>query len=1258
MAPFGPCRLFSPHFRTGIVGPISPGSRPGYAPTAPDDDDECFAHPQSTWTRITPIYMMRKFSLRRCWLAAALGPCLALAARGQAPAEQQVPIVSATPSVNTGQDYSAWLDDDPGHLVPDHWMPANFQYIDVRLQLSQPTTLTRLSLFDYQGIFISQPATLYAESGGQRTLLGTFDGAQYNQWVDLAASGVAADAIVVHKYCNNLPVKIRVFGHSGGGTTPPTTPTPQPASISFSALPALTVGSAPYTLTASSTNALTPITFSSSNPAVARVAQSGGQWQLTAVAAGAATITAAQAASSSYQAATATQSVQVQAAPTNPGGPGTPPGGVSGARIPLDGARWYIQNNVGNNILPVFDGLTSTGSSIGWGKILPTYDSYYALREGEAMSIESLRFFDGDGSNPNDPMLLSVITDSWQRIPIGRFTGGEYQQWVGPDPAQPANFRLSSPVSNVRYLVITASWAYPTEIELYGSYVAGTPPSTPDAATLAQQKQIKLRQQLGVNAFEWDIEDPNRPWEVDETRLAAVKNFRGIRHYIDWEKLELTEGNYTFNPTHSGGWNYDAIYQRLKAENIEVLACVKTLPPWMLASYPGSERDMENVPVRYGRDFSSPQSYLEQAKVAFQFAARYGYNTGVPPGQVSVNPGTRWPGDGVNQVRIGLGLIKYIECDNERDKWWKGRKAYQTGREYAANLSAFYDGHKGTLGPGVGVKAADPTMQVVMAGLASPNPDYVRGMIDWCREFRGLKPDGSVNLCWDVINYHLYSNDARSSQGGNSTRGAAPEVSEAAEVARAFVLMAHQYAGGQPVWITETGYDTNQGSPLKAIAVGSRSVLETQADWLLRTALLYARWGVERVFFYQLYDEEPSNARQFASSGLINQDKTPKPAADFLRQAGQLLGEYTYQNTLSQDPIVDRYTSGTSTAYALVVPDERGRTASYSLSVGTDSARIYRPQIGQTGMSLTRVRTQGGTLQLTVTETPVFVVVGTTTTPPTNPPTTPPTDCATAGSIQLERWTGIGGTAVGSIPTSSTPGSTLTLTRLESPQNLGDNYGARIRGYICPPQTGSYTFRLAGDDDCELWLSPDDDPTHKVRIAGFVGYTNPGQWDKYPTQTAAPVTLQTGQRYYVEVLLKEADGHDFVSVAWTRPDGQTDAPIAGAHLLPFGTTASRGTAGGTGSTAARAAAQSTLSVFPNPFTEQTTVDLSAAAAGPVTLSLYDAQNRLVRQLYRGTLEAGQQRRVTLGSAGLSTGVYILRLETRDNVVNKRLTFTP
>ena len=1197
------------------------------------------------------------------WLAVLFSQLLFFSAAAQiAPntGEEAIGITLITPSVNTGQDYSPWLDDNLNNLVQNNWNSSNFQYIDVTLQLARPTVLSRLALFDYQGTFLQQPATIYARSGGQTTLIGTFTGEQYNQYVNLTVAGsITADAIVIRKYCNNIPVKIKVFGRTG---TPPITvaPQPVPATLTLGALPTRTVGTAPFALAASSTNTATPITFASSNPGVVTVSAASGQWLATVVGIGTATVTASQAASATYLAASTTQTQVVQAAPTTPPTPPTPPtpnptpGPVTSGRIPLDPARWYSLNNVSNNIRGLFDGSTTSGVTMGWGRILDTYDAYYSLLPGEAISLSSIRIFDGGAGDPNKPLTLSVLTNTWQRVVVATYTGGHNGQWIGPDPSNPTNFQLSAPFSNIRALVLTASWAYPGELELYGSYAAGSALPTPDPMALAVQKGIKLRQEMGINAFEWDVEDPNAPGQIDETRLAAVKNFTGIRHYLDWEKLELSQGNYTFNPVHSGGWNYDVLYQRLKAEGVDVLVCLKTLPNWLLASYPSNERDMENVPVSYGRDFADPNSYLEQAKVGFQFVARYGYNANISPSLLRVNTATRWPGDGVNQVRAGLGVVKYIECDNERDKWWKGRRAYQTGREYAANLSAFYDGNKNTMGAGVGVKNADPSVQVVMAGVAAPSTDYVRGMIDWCRQYRGLKADGSVNLCWDVINYHLYSNDARSSQGGNATRGAAPEVSEAGQVAQDFVRMAHQYANGMPVWVTETGYDTNQGSPLKAIAIGNKSVLQTQADWTLRTALLYARWGVEHTFHYQLADENPNNAQQFSSMGLINSNHTPKPAADYLRQTAALLGDFVYKGTLNRNPIVDRYEANGRTAYALVVPDEQGRTANYTLSLGTDSARIYQPQAGQAAMRMTRVRTQNGQLQLTVTETPTFVVVGGTGTAPA--PTPVGTPCPGTGSIQWEQWTNIGGTQVTAIPTGNTPNTTATLTQFESGRDVGDNYGARIRGYICPPQNGSYTFRLSGDDNCQLWLSTDDEPTRKVLIASFVGWTNYREWNKYPTQQSLPIALLAGRRYYVEALQKEEGGGDNLSVAWTLPNGQIEAPIAGSSLIPFASAMASSAAGASGAASASGPANQTpeLTVYPNPFRDQTTVEFSLPATGNATLMVYDLQSRLIKRLFSGSSDAGVRQHFVLAGAGLPQGVYIVRLTSGGKVVTQKL----
>ncbi|HZG74217.1 MAG TPA: fibronectin type III domain-containing protein, partial [Paenibacillus sp.] len=119
------------------------------------------------------------------------------------------------------------------------------------------------------------------------------------------------------------------------------------------------------------------------------------------------------------------------------------------------------------------------------------------------------------------------------------------------------------------------------------------------------------------------------------------------------------------------------------------------------------------------------------------------------------------------------------------------------------------------------------------------------------------------------------------------------------------------------------------------------------------------------------------------------------------------------------------------------------------------------------------------------------------------------------GSIVREYWTGVAGGAVSSIPVTTTPSGTSTLTSLEGPTDWANSYGTRIRGFLTPSTTGSYTFYVAGDDNAELWLSTDGNPANKSLIASVSGWTNSREWTKYTSQQSAAISLTAGQQYYV-----------------------------------------------------------------------------------------------------------------------------------------------
>ncbi len=155
------------------------------------------------------------------------------------------------------------------------------------------------------------------------------------------------------------------------------------------------------------------------------------------------------------------------------------------------------------------------------------------------------------------------------------------------------------------------------------------------------------------------------------------------------------------------------------------------------------------------------------------------------------------------------------------------------------------------------------------------------------------------------------------------------------------------------------------------------------------------------------------------------------------------------------------------------------------------------------------------------------------------------------GKVLREWWMGIGGTAVHNLTSHANypnnPTGREMITKFEGPSGFGDNYGTRIRGYLHPPTTGNYTFWIAGDDNCQLWLSTDGSPAHAVQIASVPGYTNSREWTKYAAQQSDSILLQAGVKYYIEALHKEGAGGDHVAVAWTGP-GISQQVIDGAYL--------------------------------------------------------------------------------------------------------------
>lgn len=162
---------------------------------------------------------------------------------------------------------------------------------------------------------------------------------------------------------------------------------------------------------------------------------------------------------------------------------------------------------------------------------------------------------------------------------------------------------------------------------------------------------------------------------------------------------------------------------------------------------------------------------------------------------------------------------------------------------------------------------------------------------------------------------------------------------------------------------------------------------------------------------------------------------------------------------------------------------------------------------------------------------------------------------AGTGKILYEYWSGIEGNDLHALTNNAkfpgAPSGSQELTSFDGPVDRDDNYGAKISGYVYPPATGEYTFWFASDDQGELWLSTDEDPVNKVRIAFVPEWTDHNEWEKFPEQKSKPVKLEAGKKYYIEGLMKEGEGGDNISAGWTLPGGVQERPIPGKRLSPY-----------------------------------------------------------------------------------------------------------
>jgi hypothetical protein len=264
--------------------------------------------------------------------------------------------------------------------------------------------------------------------------------------------------------------------------------------------------------------------------------------------------------------------------------------------------------------------------------------------------------------------------------------------------------------------------------------------------------------------------------------------------------------------------------------------------------------------------------------------------------------------------------------------------------------------------------------------------------------------------------------------------------------------------------------------------------------------------------------------------------------------------------------------------------------------------------------------------------------------------------CGPQAYLTKEQYNNIPGKLITDLTSNSNypnrPSVTTRLTAFEAPLNAGENFGARIRGYIVPPTTGNYTFWIASDDQSELWLSTDSTTARKKKIGSVTGNTLSRQYTKYPAQKSVAIALIAGKKYYIEALQKESIAGDNLSVRWQLPNGTIEMPIPCTRLLAFNPVKPTLAVERSFSFPADSVANDPLQVYPNPATSVINVKLASHVkdGGEITLT-----NMMGFRVYRSTVNifAGDNE-IAINSNFLNHGVYILRLKNSIKTYEKKV----
>jgi hypothetical protein len=296
-------------------------------------------------------------------------------------------------------------------------------------------------------------------------------------------------------------------------------------------------------------------------------------------------------------------------------------------------------------------------------------------------------------------------------------------------------------------------------------------------------------------------------------------------------------------------------------------------------------------------------------------------------------------------------LVDAVEIGNEPGKFTD--EQYRTVFEHMAR----------------GIRHGDPKLKIATCNVnVGKSGDYHKS-IDCVAGMEDL---------YDILNIHSYA----LLEGWPTWRRSYPEdpaLPAFTQDIDQLIAWRNQHAPGKEVWLTEFGWDASTQAPAPEGTFSKwldNSDME-QAQWLVRSLLLFSKRDLQRAYIYFFNDDDTP---QFHGSSGLTRKFVPKPSFFAVGHLYKTLGDYRFSRIIRESPedgyVYEFSHSGEPENRIWVAWSATGSQRTVTRQLDTQGMRIVaaeRMPISSEPAKVEKLETRDGRLEFSLEESPLFI---------------------------------------------------------------------------------------------------------------------------------------------------------------------------------------------------------------------------------------------------------------------------------------------